>query len=130
MESMSWVVIVSAAALIQFHFFGIQVGKMRQKHGVSAPDIVGDPEFMRMFRVHQNTMEQLIVVLPGMWMFSYYLNPLWGAGIGAIYIISRFIYWSGYLNDPKSRGRGFVLGFLTQAVLVGGAIYGAVRALL
>jgi glutathione S-transferase len=130
MEAMSWVVIVTALALIQFHYFGIMVGKMRAKHAVSAPETVGDPEFMRMFRVHQNTLEQLIVFIPGLWMFAHYFNPLWAAGIGLVFIVSRFVYFTGYVNDPKSRGRGFVLGFLSQAILVGGAIFGAIRALL
>ena len=51
---MELVAIITILALLQFVFFGIQTGKMRAKHGVKAPDIIGDPEFMRMSRVtHQ-----------------------------------------------------------------------------
>ena len=47
---MELVAIITVLALMQFVFFGIRVGQMRGKHGVKAPDMTGDPEFMRMFR--------------------------------------------------------------------------------
>ncbi len=123
---MELVAIITILALLQFVFFGIQTGKMRAKHGVKAPDIIGDPEFMRMFRVHQNTMEQLVVFIPALWIFSHYFDPKWGAGIGVIYIASRFVYFLGYLKDPAARGKGFGLGFATLMVLAVGSIVGAV----
>jgi glutathione S-transferase len=127
---MELVVIITALALIQFTFFGIRVGQLRVKHGVSAPDTIGDPEFMRMFRVHQNTMEQLVVFLPVLWMFIQYWNPSWGAALGLIFIASRQVYYLGYLKDPKARGKGFGLGFAVIAVLLVGGVAGAVMAML
>ena len=79
---MEYVVIITVIALAQFIFFGIRVGQMRGKHGVSAPDTIGDPEFMRMFRIHQNTMEQLVVFLPALWLFVDYWEETWGVAIG------------------------------------------------
>jgi uncharacterized MAPEG superfamily protein len=123
---MELVAIITILALLQFVYFGIQTGKMRAKHGVKAPDIIGDPEFMRMFRVHQNTMEQLVVFIPALWIFSHYFEPKWGAAIGVIYIASRFVYFLGYLKDPAARGKGFGLGFATLMVLAVGSVVGAV----
>ena len=40
----------------------------------------GAPEFERMNRVHCNTMEQLILLLPLMWWFAHVVNPTWAAG--------------------------------------------------
>ena len=127
---MELVAIITILALMQFVFFGIRVGQMRGKHGVKAPDMIGDPEFMRMFRIHQNTMEQLIVFIPALWIFVQYFDPKWGAAIGLIYIASRFVYYLGYLKDPKDRGRGFGIGFVAISVLLLGSIAGAVMQML
>ncbi len=127
---MEMVAIITALALIQFVLFGILVGRMRAKHGVSAPEIVGDPEFMRTFRIHQNTMEQLVVFVPSLWMFAHFSDPKWGAGIGLIYIAARFVYYLDYLKDPKARGRGFGIGFVAIAVLLVGGVAGAIKTML
>ena len=127
---MEMVAIITALALAQFIFFGFLVGRMRAKHGVSAPETVGDPEFMRMFRIHQNTMEQLVVFVPSLWIYAYFQDPKWGAGIGLIYIATRFVYYLDYLKDPKARGRGFGIGFVTIAVLLLGGAAGAIKTML
>ncbi len=127
---MDLVAIIIVLALMQFVYFGIRVGQMRAKHGVKAPEMTGDPEFMRMFRIHQNTMEQLVVFVPALWIFAHYWDPKWGAAIGLIYIASRFVYYLGYLKDPKDRGRGFGIGFATIAVLIVGGLVGAVMKML
>ena len=118
--------IVTALALLQFSWFSVQVGSMRGKHGVKAPAMSGPPEFERMMRVQQNTMEQLVVFLPALWLHAYLVNPLWAAGIGLLFIIGRFIYRSAYLRDPSSRSLGFVTGYVATAVLL---VWALVRAL-
>jgi glutathione S-transferase len=114
---MEAVVIVTVLALMQYMFFGIQVGGARQKYGVKAPATSGDPEFERINRVHQNTLEQLIVLIPALWMYAHYVNPLWGAGIGVVYLIGRFIYRAEYTKDPATRTLGFSLSFLPGVVM-------------
>jgi uncharacterized membrane protein YecN with MAPEG domain len=126
---MELIVIVTALALAQYTFFGIQVGGLRGKHGVKAPAITGEPEFERMFRVHQNTMEQLVMFLPSLWMFGYYVDARWGAGIGLVYIVGRFIYSAGYRKDPAKRGLGMTVGYIATVVLLIGALSNVVRSL-
>ena len=115
---MEWVAIITVLAILQYVWFGVQVGSMRQKHEVKAPAMTGPPEFERMFRIHYNTMEQLVVFLPALWMFAYLVSPLWGAGIGTIYVVGRFIYRAAYLKDPSGRGTGFTLTFVPAAVML------------
>ena len=115
---MEAVAIVTVVALAQFVFFSIQVGSMRGKHGVIAPATTGHPEFERMFRIQQNTMEQLVVLVPALWIFAWLVNPLWAAGFGVVYIIGRFIYWSSYRRDPAARGAGFTISFLPSVVML------------
>ena len=53
---MAYVDIVTALALLQFVYFGIQVGRARGRFGVKAPAITGNEQFERYFRVQQNTL--------------------------------------------------------------------------
>lgn len=127
---MEAIAIVTVLALIQFFIFSMDVGKARVKYGVSAPSISGNPEFERAFRVQQNTLEQLIQFLPALWMFGYYVHALWGAAIGVVFIIGRFVYRAGYLQDPSQRGKGFIIGMAASSILLLGGLIGAVMILL
>jgi glutathione S-transferase len=127
---MEYVAIVTLLALMQFMMFSIQVGSMRVKHGVKAPAISGHPEFERMFRIQQNTMEQLVVFVPALWIYAHLVNPLWGAGIGLVFIIGRFVYRAAYFKDPASRSNGFTIGILATSVLLVWSLVAAVMALI
>ena len=98
--------------------------------GVKAPATSGHEEFERMNRVHLNTMEQLVVFLPALWIHAYYANPLWGAALGAVFIVGRFIYRAEYLKDPGSRSPGFSMSFIPSAVLLIWSLVVAVMRLL
>jgi len=115
---MEAVAIVKILALGQFVLFSIQVGSMRVKHGVKAPAVTGHPEFESMFRIQQNTMEQLVAFIPALWIFGYLVNPFWGAAIGLVFIVGRFVYRASYLKDPASRGMGFTITFVPTAVML------------
>ncbi len=119
-------VIVTFLALAQYTLFGLQVGALRSKLEVPAPRETGPEEFERMNRVHLNTAEQLIIFIPALWMHAYYANPLYGAVIGMFFIVGRFIYRSAYLKDPKSRGVGFTMTFVSSAILAVWALVAAV----
>ena len=122
--------IVTSLALLQAVYFAFQVGGARQKHGVAALDTTGHDVFERHYRVHQNTMEQLIIFLPAMWMFGYFVNPYWASGIGVIFLVSRMVYRHAYIKDPKSRSGAFSVGFVMMSILLVGAIVGAVMSVL
>jgi len=123
MEAMALVTIL---ALLQFMYFSVQVGQMRMKHGVKAPATIGDVEFERVFRVQQNTMEQLVVFLPAMWVFGSFFSPLVAAALGAVFVIGRFDYSASYRKDPANRGRGFTTGVIAIFALLLGGLVGAV----
>ncbi|MEJ2140445.1 MAG: MAPEG family protein, partial [Gammaproteobacteria bacterium] len=95
-----------------------QVGSLRAKYDVVAPSQAGHEPFERMNRVHLNTLEQLVVFIPALWMHAYYANPVWGAIIGLVFIVGRFIYRAEYLKDPGSRSPGFAMTFIPSAVLL------------
>lgn len=129
-DTMAWVVIIIVVALVQYLAFGFMVGSARVRYGVPAPAITGNEIFERYFRVQQNTLEQLVAFLPGIWLFATYVNPAWAAILGAVFIIGRAVYAAGYIRDPKARGAGFGLTFLPTVIMLLGGLYGAVRTLL
>ena len=127
---MELIAIVTALALLQTFVFAFQVGQARVKHSVNAPATSGNDEFDRAFRVHQNTIEQMIIFVPSLWMFGYYVDAKIGAGVGMVFVIARLIYRSAYRGNPKSRGTGFSIGALSMMILLVGGLIGAVMSLL
>ncbi|MFO1405941.1 MAG: MAPEG family protein [Steroidobacteraceae bacterium] len=126
---MQLVALVILLALAEFVAFGILVGRARGQYGVKAPATTGHEVFERWFRVHYNTMEQLVVFVPSLWFFGLFVNPVWGAAIGAVFLIGRIVYLREYVRDPASRGAGFGMSVLPTLVLLVGAIIGALRSL-
>lgn len=122
---MQLVAIVTGLALLQVFIFAFQVGAARGKYKVNAPAITGAAEFERNFRAHQNTVEQLIIFVPALWMFAYYVNPAIAAGLGLVFIIARQLYRAAYLANPDNRGIGFLAGALAMMTLLIGGMIGA-----
>lgn len=126
---MPYVAIVTVVALLQFFWFGWQVGAARGKYNIAAPAVSGNEMFERVFRVHMNTLEQLVVFLPSLWIFASFISPIWAAALGAVFIVGRAIYASTYVKDPKSRSAGFALTALPELALLVGILIWAVMAL-
>jgi glutathione S-transferase len=126
---MEFPAIVTLLALLEYMFFTLRVGLGRDKFGVAAPATSGHPEWERLYRVQQNTVEQLIIFIPALWIFSNFLSPSIGAGIGVLFLIGRALYFAGYVKDPKARTAGFLMGFLANVLLVLGSLGGLILAL-
>ena len=114
-------------ALIQYVWFTIRVGSTRGKYQVDAPSCKGDETWERLFRVQQNTMEQLVTFTPLTFTFAYYMSGFWVLVPGAIFIIGRFLYAAEYLKDPKSRAPGMMLTFTANIVLLLGTLIGLLQ---
>lgn len=114
--------LVTILTLIVYFYMIVLVGKARTKHKVSAPSMTGPDEFMRVIRVHENTIEGLILFLPSLWLFALTTHDMWAAVIGVFYPIGRVIYARAYYQDADKRGRGFLIGLASNAVLLVGAV--------
>ncbi len=123
---MVWTVLVTALALIMFIVLGGMVSRARGMFGVPAPAMTGDPRFERIYRVHQNTAEQLIVFLPSLWMFAAYVSDLWAGVLGLVFVGGRMLYASSYFVDASKRAPGFLISFAATLALLIGAVIGAV----
>ena len=124
---MAWVTLVIVLALLEYMVFGYLVGRARGTYGVHAPAITGHPMFERYMRIHQNTMEQLVVFVPALWLFATYMSANVGALLGVVFIASRALYAVSYLRDPRSRTTGIASSIVVLVVLLAGAAVGALK---
>jgi glutathione S-transferase len=99
----TYVVIVSALALLVYYFTLLTAGLARGRFKIAVPSHSGPPEYERYVRAHQNTLEHLVLFLPGLWLFAYVVSPGWAAGIGAIWPFARLFYALGYHQAPEKR---------------------------
>jgi uncharacterized MAPEG superfamily protein len=125
---MELIAVVTILALLEYTVFGALVGVHRNRSGVQAPAISGEAIFERHFRVHQNTLEQLIVFIPALWIFGRFVSAPIGALLGLLFIVGRAIYQRGYVADPAKRSTGALVTFATNAILLLGGLVGALVA--
>jgi len=119
--------LVTVVTLMLYLILTANVGRARAKYQVPVPQTSGDPDFERVFRVQQNTLEQLILFLPSLWMFCLFVSPIWGAGIGSLWIIGRILYAWGYYQAAEKRVIGFGINSFSILVLLVGSLVGIVR---
>lgn len=126
---MVWLHAVAALVIVQFMGFSMMVGWARGRYGVHAPAVTGDPMFERYYRVHMNSLEQMVTLLPAMYLCAQFWSPWWSVAAGVVYIVGRFVYLQAYLHDPKTRSLGFALSFFPVAGLMAATLVGAAMAL-
>jgi len=128
------VAIVALLSLLFYVCTVFNVGRARGVSKIDAPTMTGHPQLERAVRVQANTLEWLPIFLVSLWLFDLYIpKPLgaWiAAALGLVWILGRFIYMSGYMADPSKRSAGFFIQLLSAAVLLFGALGGAVWALI
>ncbi len=95
---MHLVYIVMGLALMQYMYFAIAVGGARGRFGVKAPATSGHEVFDRYFRVQMNTLELIVVLIPALPLFAYYVDARIASVLGFLYIIGRFMYFQSFGN--------------------------------
>ena len=116
--------LVTIAALLVLLTVTLNVGRLRVKFGIKAPQMMGDPDFERAVRVHQNTLEQIVIFLPALWIFAQFVQPIAAASLGTIWVSGRIFYAWGYYQAAEKRGPGFGISFLATVILLLGSIGG------
>jgi glutathione S-transferase len=123
MKLTAWVTI---ASLLMYIWVFTRVGNARRVHKVAAPATDGPMEFLIASRVQTNTVEQLILFLPLLWLCSMYMSDRVAAILGSVWIIGRVIYALGYCRAPEQRHIGFLIASLASLGLLIGAVTGLV----
>ncbi len=116
--------LVTSLALLVYFWSFVVCGLARKTYRIEAPATTGHPEFERAFRIQQNTLEQLVLFLPSLWIFSLMVSPVWGAALGIVWVAGRVLYGLSYAHNPARRGPGFLLALLATMVLLLGGFAG------
>ena len=117
-----WVALVTLLALLTYFWMSTRVPVARNKCGIQAPAMTGDPLLERTIRAHYNTLEWLPIFLVSLWLFAIYWNELVAAGLGVVWIVGRILYALGYSADAAKRGPGFLIQSVAVAVLLFGSL--------
>jgi uncharacterized MAPEG superfamily protein len=125
------VALITALTTLLLVFAGALVGRARGRYGIKVPATTGHPDFERAFRAHMNTLEQVSLFLPALWLAAVYGNNeqlvVW---TGYAWVVARLLYVIGYVRKAEQRSIGFLVGFLAYAVLLVVALKGIVPALM
>ncbi|MBE9053028.1 MAPEG family protein [Nostocales cyanobacterium LEGE 11386] len=124
-----WTSLITALTLLLYLVITINVGRARAKYKVLPPQMSGNLDFERVLRVQQNTLEQIVLFLPALWLFSFYVSPFWGSGIGAIWLVGRIAYAWGYYQAAEKRMIGFGISSTSVMVLLLGSLIGIILSL-
>ena len=120
---MAWVSLVILLALLEYTLFGALVSRARGQFGIKAPATTGHPEFERYFRVQQNSLEHLIILIPAMLIFAWYLSVIWSAILGLVFVVARVFYAYAYVKEPARRHYPAVIsGVVTTLLMLGGLL--------
>jgi len=128
MDPYIYVTFVSALALLAYYFTLLMAGLARGRFKIAVPSHSGPPEYERYVRAHQNTLEHLVLFLPGLWLFAYVVSPYWAAGIGLVWPFLRVGYALGYHKAPEKRLRWLYLSMPPIYIFVLGSLIGSIVA--
>ena len=123
---MSFVALVTLLLVSQYLYFMAMTGKARDELGIKAPATTGDEVFERILRVQMNTLEQLMVTLPAMWLCAHYFSTSFAGIMGLVFFAGRVLYRKAYIADPTTRGTGMMTGFLANIFLLVTAAMGII----
>jgi len=118
--------IVTMLVVLFYFFIATRVPLARRKFNVLLPAITGHPDFERVFRVHQNTLEWMPIFLPSLWLCAIYLSDVGAAALGIVWIGGRIAYYRGYARQVQGRLPGFFIQSAACLLLIVGAIVGMV----
>ena len=127
MLQMKFTALVTLATLALTFVFSGRVGAMRPKYGIAAPSTTGHPDFERANRVHYNTLEQLVLFLPLLWLATSVIGDAWAAGLGVVWILGRLVYARAYQSDPSNRTTGMLITLSATAALALSVAWGLLQ---
>ena len=123
---LQWTAWATLAALLTYIWMIRNVGRMRMKLGIKAPEMNGPTEFLSVQRVQANTVEQMLLFFPALWMCAVFLGDKWAAAGGALWVVGRLMYALAYYREPRKRGPGFLLTVGASFLLMLGTVVGLI----
>jgi glutathione S-transferase len=122
----NYTALVTLLAIALYFFLATRVAVAHGKFNVKLPATTGHPDFERIFRVHQNTLEWMPTFLVPLWLCAIYLNDMAAAALGLVWIAGRILYYVGYREAVEKRLPGFFVQSTACFLLFIGAAAGIV----
>lgn len=126
MQGFAYVSLATILIVLVYFWTMIAVGKARGTFAIAAPAMTGHPEFERVIRIQANTLEQMVIILPSIWLFAAFLDDRIAGALGLLFALGRILYARGYRADPQKRGMGFMVGGIPTMIAMLGALVGVV----
>jgi glutathione S-transferase len=102
------------------------VGRTRKTHNIWPPAMTGHPDVDRALRVQGNSVEQVVIFLPLLWVATLYFHGWIPAALGLVWCLGRVLYAVGYMKEANKRGPGFAIASLATLALLILSIWGLV----
>lgn len=96
-------------ALCVYVYAMIRVLISRAQHQIPAPKTTGHPEFERVFRAQQNTVEQFPIFLALFVILAWLWGDIAAAVYGGIWSVGRILFINGYAQSTDKRRIGFLM---------------------
>jgi len=124
MNSYLYASLITLLTVLLMFVITFKVGRARIKYNIKAPAIQGHEMFERAYRIQLNTLENVLMFLPALWLYAIYIGDKGAGDSGLIWLAGRIWYAISYQQDPAKRGIGFLIALLANAGLWAGAAYG------
>ena len=108
---------VTLVAILITLGFARLVGRTRSRVRIDAPAMTGHPDLERALRIQGNTVEQIVIFLPALWLAALYFQGWLPPIIGAVWCLGRIIYAIAY-GTHRQRLPGFALTVLPSLILI------------
>lgn len=116
MTAYRFAALATLAMVATLFWTAVLVGRARGRYGVKAPAVSGHEQFERAYRCQTNTLEQIVAMLPVLWLMAVWVGDLWAGLLGLVWVVGRVIYVTSYVANPEKRGPGFILTVLPFAI--------------
>ena len=121
--------LATLGAVIVYQYVSLQVNQARRLHRVPLPQTTGPEHFNRVYRVHMNTLENMPLFLPLLWLFAAFWGDAWAGAFGACWVAARFLYAWGYYRAVPLRVCGFGISSTVNLAMLVACLYGAISGL-
>ena len=119
---------VTILAVLVMVYILVLVGQTRGRHGIKPPAMSGHPDVERALRIQGNTLEQVVIFLPLLWVATFLFHVVgWlPAAFGLVWCIGRLVYANGYMVAAEKRELGFMITALGSVGLLVLSIWGVI----
>ena len=117
METLPYTTITTVLVIGYTFWLSFQAGSKRGKADLSPPAMSGNADFEIANRIHCNSNEQLILLLPLVWLTAWQIGDVWSAVACVVWLIGRVLYRQAMLSDPSKRGTGMLITIAPTVVM-------------